>query len=306
MKLSTYMTEEFIFLDIDSNDIDSLIKKSIDELSKVDKKLSTVKNEVVETVLKREHEISTAIGNGVMVPHGRLAGYDDILVALVRIKNPIKYEIAALHKEDEIKYAFLILASKNKNKLVLKLMSAISKLINQKEFFDKISTETDRNKILKYIKEYEKEVKDTITAEDIMIKDVEKVSDNETLEDVAAKLVISDLPGLPVFDMFDNFIGEITPRELIEYGLPKYMSLLGDMSFLATGEPFEDYFKNEHAVKVSELYRKNVHTVTRKTPIMELSYLMVTKSATRLYVVEDNKFYGMILRKDIIKKVLHI
>ncbi|TDT69726.1 CBS domain signal transduction protein /PTS system IIA component (Fru family) [Hypnocyclicus thermotrophus] len=306
MKLSTYMTEEFIFLDIDSNDIDSLIKKSIDELAKVDKKLVSIEKEVTETVLKREHEISTAIGNGVMIPHGRLGGYDDILVALVRVKKPIKYEIAAIHKEDDIKYMFLILASKNKNKLVLKLMSAISKLVNQKEFLDKIDIEIDKNKILKYIKKYEKDVKDTITAEDIMIKDVERVYENETLEDVASKLVISDLPGLPVFDMFDNFIGEITPRELIEYGLPKYMSLLGDMSFLATGEPFEDYFKNENTVKVNELYRKSVLTVTRKTPIMELSYLMVTKSATRLYVVEDNKFYGMILRKDIIKKVLHI
>ena len=33
---------------------------------------------------------------------------------------------------------------------------------------------------------------------------------------------------------------------------------------------------------------------------------MVTQGNTRLYVVENGKYYGTIFRSDIIKKVLHI
>ncbi len=105
---------------------------------------------------------------------------------------------------------------------------------------------------------------------------------------------------------FGNFVGEITERELIEYGMPKYTSLMSDLSFMTVGEPFEEYFKNEERVTVEELYRKNPVIVDRKASIMEISFTMVTKGNTRLYVVEEGQYFGSIVRSDIIKKVLHI
>ena len=34
--------------------------------------------------------------------------------------------------------------------------------------------------------------------------------------------------------------------------------------------------------------------IDRKTPIMEICFIMVNKGITRLYVVDDGKYYGMI------------
>ena len=81
---------------------------------------------------------------------------------------------------------------------------------------------------------------------------------------------------------------------------------MADLGFMTVGEPFEEYFKNEKKVTVKELYRKNPVIVDRKASIMEISFLMVTKGNTRIYVVENGKYYGMILRSDIIKKILHV
>ena len=58
--------------------------------------------------------------------------------------------------------------------------------------------------------------------------------------------------------------------------------------------------------EIKELYRKNPKITDRKASIMEISFLMVTQGNTRLYVVENGKYYGTIFRSDIIKKVLHI
>ena len=52
-----------------------------------------------------------------------------------------------------------------------------------------------------------------------------------------------------------------------------------------------------------EIMCSNIDT---KASIMEISFIMVTQGSTRLYVVENKKYYGTIFRSDIIKKVLHI
>lgn len=305
MKLSTYLSEKLMYTDITATSIDEAIGMIVERVATADKLINSIKEEVKSSVLKREHEIPTAIGNGFTVPHARIQGYDDVLVAFVKLETPIEYEIAALHKKDNIKYMVMIIAGKTKNKLMLKLMASVSKLAMKKEFQNELGTDNTAD-MLKLIKKYESEVKDKITAEDIMEKDIEPIGFNETLEEVATRLVRDNVSGIPVLDDFGNFAGEITVRELIEFGMPKYASLFQDLSFMAVGEPFEDYFKNESTVKVRELFREKTVNVERKTGIMEVSYMMVTQGNTRIYVVENGKYYGMIERKDIIKKVLHV
>lgn len=68
----------------------------------------------------------------------------------------------------------------------------------------------------------------------------------------------------------------------------------------------EEYLKNEKTATIEDIYRKKTSAVDRKTPIMEICLLMVNKGFTRIYVVENGKYYGTILRSLIIKKVLHI
>ena len=49
-----------------------------------------------------------------------------------------------------------------------------------------------------------------------------------------------------------------------------------------------------------------VTKVLRNTSVVELSFLMIHNKVSRIYVVEDGKYYGTIFRNDIIKKVIHI
>lgn len=68
-------------------------------------------------------------------------------------------------------------------------------------------------------------------------------------------MILEETSGLPVVDKNGNFLGEITERELIDYGMPEYLSLMGDLNFLTVGEPFEEYLVNESKVTIKNLYR---------------------------------------------------
>ncbi|MGM0509394.1 MAG: PTS sugar transporter subunit IIA [Fusobacteriota bacterium] len=306
MKLSSYLDPKLIFTDIKSCTKDDAIKELISKISKEDETIKKNYKLVEKAILDREHEISTAMGHKIAIPHARIEGIDDLIVGVGITEDPIKCEIINTKVEDNVDIFFIIIAGKTKNKLTLKMMSAITKLAQKDEVIKEIEECKDSNNIFKLIKDSEIEVNERITAKDVMQSDIESVKLTDTLEEVAKRLTIENVTGLPVVDQMGKFVGEITERELIEYGMPKYTSVMKNLSFMTIGEPFKEYFEKESEVKVEELYRENPITIDRKASIMEVSFIMVTKGITRLYVVEDNKYYGVIFRSALIKKVLHI
>lgn len=75
-------------------DVDlSSMKRLLEHLSSLfsrDNELDLDQDTVFHTLLERERLGSTDLGNGVMIPHGRLYGLKSPIGAIVRVKDPIK------------------------------------------------------------------------------------------------------------------------------------------------------------------------------------------------------------------------
>lgn len=308
MKFSSYLDPQFIFTDLKGKTPEEIITEMIERLSLKDKKINELKDVIVKSVIKREEEISTGMGNGIAIPHARIENFNDFIVSIGILEEPIEVEIAATRKNDKVKLVFLIISDVLKNKNILKVMSAVSKMaLKRKNLLEKIKEEKNPNKIVEYIQESNIEIDHRIIAEDVLSPDIEPATPENTLEEIAKRLILEQISGLPVVDKDGMFLGEITERELIDFGMPDYLSLMGDLNFLTVGEPFEEYLVNETTTTIEKLYRVDERVkIDRKTPIMEICFIMVNKGLTRLYVLDEGKYYGMIRRSDIIKKVLHI
>lgn len=308
MKFSSYLQPQFIFTDLKGKKLQELISEMIDKIAQKDKKVASLQKKIEETILKREEEISTGIGSGIAIPHGRIENLDDFIVAIGLLDEPVDCEIAGTKEYDKVDLVFLIISDVLKNKNILKIMSSVSKLaLKDKELLEKIRKERNPKKVIEYFEEGNIEFGQRIVAEDVLSPDVKPAKITNTLEEIAKRLILEQISGLPVVDEEGNFLGEITERELISYGMPEYLSLMENLNFLTVGEPFEEYLKNESKVTIKDLYRVSEDIIIdRKTPIMEICFVIVNKGITRLYVVDNGKYYGMIRRADIIKKVLHI
>ncbi|WP_297431759.1 CBS domain-containing protein [uncultured Cetobacterium sp.] len=307
MKLSSYLSEKVIIPNIKGNNINELIENLLDQLVENNKSLKTEKAIMKKAVLKREEEASTYLGHGVAIPHARLEHYDDILVAIGFPEKPVMVKTLD-NKEEELKIVILVIADVLKGKKILKIMSGISKLaMKNKVILDRIIEEKDPIETIKILEAANIEVDHNITAEDLMTNIPKPVKETNTLEDIAKIIIMEKVSGIPVVDKNNNFLGEITERELIAFGMPKYTTILNDLNFMTVGEPFENYLINEKTTTIEELYRREgVVTVDREASLMEVSYLFMNRGVTRIYVVESGKYLGIILRSDIIRKILHI
>lgn len=309
MKFSNYLNPKYVFTDIKANTKEEVIEEIVNRLMDKNPIHVSRKEEILNSILKREKEISTAMGNGVFLPHARIKDFNDFILAIAVLKNPVRAEIGATKEYDDIKFVFLIICDVLKNKNILRSMSVISKIgLRHLDVLEKIYNEDNPNEIINLLKIEDAEVEHRIVAEDVLSPDVLAVKITDTLEEVAKRLILERISGLPVVSDEGYFLGEITEKELIEFGLPGHLSLFKDINFLTVGEPFEEYLMNETTATIENIYRKDSAnmTIDKKTPILEICFKMVTTGRHRLYVVEQGKYFGMINRSDIIKKVLHI
>ena len=309
MKLSSHLDPKFIMLNFQGNTIEDVISKMIDKISYETCEINSDNRELIkQTVLKRETELSTAIGNGIAIPHGRLKDFKDFIIAIAVMETPFKMNLIGHKEEEKVDFVVLILSDILKNKNMLKAMSAISKLsMKNTVIFEKLKKSKTPSELIDLIQESNIEIEHQIVASDLFDSNLRPVTPTTTLEVVAQRLISEQISGLPVVDEQGNIIGEITERELISFGMPKYTHLLDDLNFLTVGEPFEEYLLNENITTIETLYRKKgIFTVDLEAGVMAICSIIIKKNATRIYVIENNKYIGIIKRADIIKKVLHL
>ena len=125
MKLSSYLNEKFILDNVEGKNIEEAIHNIVYEVGRLDKNINSRVSCIEKGLIKREKEISTAIGMGIAIPHARVEDYDDVTVIIAKLANPIDIQVEASHTTDRVDLIFMIIAGKTKNRRILKLMASI-------------------------------------------------------------------------------------------------------------------------------------------------------------------------------------
>ncbi len=150
MRVSDYLNEDNIILELKAKDKYELIDKLIDVVAKSDKVLD--KEKVHKCVLEREKILSTGVGKGFAVPHGKTDAVTDIVMAFAITAEPIDYE--ALDNQQ----VRLVLLMVGKDSLVsshIKLLSRISRLMNNDDFRERLLEAKTKEEVLEIFRKEE-------------------------------------------------------------------------------------------------------------------------------------------------------
>lgn len=97
--------------------------------------------EILEVLMQRERLGSTAIGNGIAIPHGKLAKLDRLFGLFARLDRPIDFEALDGQPVDLI---FLLLAPENAGADHLKALARIARLLRDPDTIRLLRDSTDR------------------------------------------------------------------------------------------------------------------------------------------------------------------
>ncbi len=308
MKLSRFLSDRKIYLDIPGNNKEEVIKNILFRLASDNDEIEGQSKEILESIIKREENISTALGRGIVMPHCKIEGIKDIIVAIGITKKPIDVRVGLTDNRDNGRVFIVVISNPFKNKDTLKVMSSFIKLSKLEDTlsYEKLKGKNSQE-IYNYIEEMENRIDPRIFAEDLVNEKVVPIKEDELLIDVVKDFILEETSVIPVIDRNNRLLGEVGEREILEYGMPKYASAMINVSFIREKEPFEGISEKRYDVTIKDIYKKEGFiTLDRRASLMEVCFHLVYKNAQRVYVVDANGYYGMILRKDILKKVLHI
>jgi len=105
--------------------------------------------QLVETLLEREELGSTAIGEGIAIPHGKLAGMSNVVAAFGRSSRGIDFDSL---DGSPTRLFFLLVAPEDSAGIHLKALARISRLLKTREFRDRLFAGTSREALFETIR----------------------------------------------------------------------------------------------------------------------------------------------------------
>ena len=300
MKLVQLLTEDRIITDFESTDLEHAIRELVPRLN--DEIEEDAREEIIRVLITQESQHPTMINSSIWLPHLRAPGVKlaCILLAVSRDGVPIQVEQG---KYKQAKLIFLVLTPEMENTQMLQSMAAIARLCMNREALEALLHIGSSQRGLRIIADTGVNVKRTVLVRDIM--DPNPVSLRENMNLLRAKKIIagSGLDACPVLNRSDDLLGELSLHDLVRIGLPDYLGLLKDISFVDSLELFENFFRQERERKVGEVYTPDVLTIGPDAIIVEAANALVESNRRHMYVVNETKLTGIITISAIVRKI---
>ncbi len=150
MKISELLNPQAIVADLKATGKDAALSELTDALLAVAPSLR--RDEVLRVLQERERLGSTGIGDGVAIPHGKLKGMPELMLAFGRSSSGVDFDSM---DGQPAHLFFLLLAPEESVGVHLKALARISKLLKDAEVRQKLLDATDSAELYKLICERE-------------------------------------------------------------------------------------------------------------------------------------------------------
>ena len=156
MQIMDFLSKKTILTDIKSTRKEDVIKEMVDLLIEAGDVEKRNRNKLIEALMSREALGSTAIGQGIAIPHAKCDCVDKLVAAFGLSKKGVDFDSL----DGELAYIFFMLvAPQDSAGPHLKALARISRLLKDKHFRDTLRTCIDEKSVIKIVtQEDEKKV----------------------------------------------------------------------------------------------------------------------------------------------------
>ena len=150
MQIMDFLSKKAIVIDIKSTKKEDAIKELVDALLNSGDIEKRCRNKLIESLMARESLGSTAIGQGIAIPHAKSDCVDKLVAAFGISKKGVDFD--SLDGEPAYIF-FLLVAPQDSAGPHLKALARISRLLKDKYFRDSLRACSDEKALIKIISE---------------------------------------------------------------------------------------------------------------------------------------------------------
>ena len=148
MQIMEFLSKKAIVTDLKSTKKEDVIKELVDALVNSGEIEKRCRNKLIDALMTRESLGSTAIGQGIAIPHAKSDCVQKLVAAFGLSKKGVNFDSL----DGELAYIFfLLVAPQDSAGPHLKALARISRLLKDKYFRDTLRSSTDDKSIIKII-----------------------------------------------------------------------------------------------------------------------------------------------------------
>ena len=168
MKITDLLSIDSIEIGSSYKDKDELLKNAVKLMCRSG--IINNEKEYLNSVLEREKESTTGVGNGIAIPHGRCKAVDKAGLAAIVLNKPVEYE--ALDNKP-VELLFLIAAPEDKGNVHLEILSKLAMMLMDQEFTFRLKNSRTAEEFIRAIDEAEEnknaQIKEEIKSDKLIL-----------------------------------------------------------------------------------------------------------------------------------------
>jgi nitrogen PTS system EIIA component len=148
MKITDFLTPDMVVPDLKGQSKTEVLKELAECLSGLHPEIPL--DDLIAVLAERERLGSTAIGDGIAIPHGKLANVTKILGTFGRHSRGVDFESL---DGNPTHLFFMLVAPEDSTSLHLKALARVSRLFRDPQFRERLTGAVDANAIFRLIKD---------------------------------------------------------------------------------------------------------------------------------------------------------
>jgi len=150
MRISDILKEDVVVTGLTGTTKTEILNAMIDLAARSERVLD--KERMRSAIFEREKIMSTGVGSGFAIPHGKTDAVQDIVAAFAVTENPIDYQSL---DDQPVRLVFLLVGKDNSVGPHIKLLSRISRLMNKEDFRKRLLEAGSPSDVLQIFKDEE-------------------------------------------------------------------------------------------------------------------------------------------------------
>ena len=308
MKLISIIDESLVFTGISGKTREEIYLEMLKRAKKVfdtdynpDNNFKFDVEKVCNAIIERENTLHLPY-EGIALPHVRMPEFNDLYFIIGILPEPL-----LLRESDPAPCRLVVISliSGDTSDLYLKALAAFVRFISNKENRSALENARSGSDFCKILGESEVRVHNNLTAADLATDDIPAIHPDETLSHALDVFTSCNRSCLPVVDDNGKLIAELNSTDVMCQFIPEYLFRMDHLDFVNSFDPFNRIFQEEDEHFVKDYMSPVKLQIKGDTPLIQFTVKMVKDKVGTCFVVDaDGKYTGVIITKDIVKKVL--
>ena len=152
MKITDILSPSSVRLKVEGKDKNTILEQLVDVLNDTGKVKD--RDGLLKVIMDREKLMSTGIGQGVALPHGKTNIVDESIAALATLTEPIAFDSL---DDKPVNIILMLVGTENNVGAHLRLLSRISRMVGSEQFRNSLASAGSVDDVMDMLSSYEEE-----------------------------------------------------------------------------------------------------------------------------------------------------